>query len=91
EAIWETIIEVVAIVAELFCMDQEQLLSQILPDNRRLRAMRELPKPPKKNTTETLVNKIEKTAYVLMMGGLLYLIPALFTIFFDKFLHNRVA
>ncbi|MEG2156233.1 MAG: hypothetical protein RRY07_00405 [Bacteroidaceae bacterium] len=42
EAIWETIIQVVAIVAELFCMDQEKLLSQILIDNQRLRAMREL-------------------------------------------------
>ncbi|MEG1543715.1 MAG: transposase [Tannerellaceae bacterium] len=42
EAIWETIIEVVAIVAELFSLDQEQLLSQILLDNRRLKAMREL-------------------------------------------------
>ncbi|MEG1748998.1 MAG: hypothetical protein RR249_04835, partial [Tannerellaceae bacterium] len=28
--------------AELFCMDQEKLLSQILLDNRRMKVMREL-------------------------------------------------
>lgn len=44
EAIWETIVEVVVVIAEIFCLDQEQLLSQILMDNRRLKAMRELAK-----------------------------------------------
>lgn len=33
EALWETIIEVVAVVAELFSLDDEQLLSLILNDN----------------------------------------------------------
>lgn len=44
ETIWETIVEVIAVVAELFSLDQEQVQSQILLDNRRLKAMREIAK-----------------------------------------------
>lgn len=44
EALWKTIVEVVAVVAELFSLDDEQLLLLILNDNRRFQAMRELAK-----------------------------------------------
>lgn len=42
ECIWETIIEVIAVIAEMFSLDDEQLLSQIMSDNRRLQAMKAL-------------------------------------------------
>ncbi|MEG1748129.1 MAG: hypothetical protein RR249_00390, partial [Tannerellaceae bacterium] len=40
--ILKSVLNKLTIVAELFCMDQEKLLSLILLDNRRLRVMRGL-------------------------------------------------
>lgn len=44
EYLWETIVEVVAVVADMFSLDDEQVMSQILSDNPRFQAMRELAK-----------------------------------------------
>ena len=39
EKIWSIIIEVIAIVAEIFTIDENELMEQIIRDNRRLKAM----------------------------------------------------
>ena len=39
EKIWSIIIDVIAIVAEIFTIDENELMEQITRDNRRLKAM----------------------------------------------------
>ena len=39
EKIWSIIIDVIAIVAEIFTIDENELMEQIIRDNRRLKAM----------------------------------------------------
>ena len=39
EKIWSIIIDVIAIVAEIFTIDKNELMEQIIRDNRRLKAM----------------------------------------------------
>ena len=39
EKIWSIIIDVIAIVAEIFTIDENELMEQIIRDNRRFKAM----------------------------------------------------
>ena len=39
EKIWSIIMDVIAIVAEIFTIDENELMEQIIRDNRRLKAM----------------------------------------------------